>query len=79
MQAIKAAVALYSDILEAAAAWWIILGLSFHMLYMSYSNLNKHKAWLAVNNPGVISWTRYLVRLLSNVRISVRGQQWKLC
>lgn len=65
MQAIKAAVAFYSDILGAAAAWWILLFLSFYMLYTSYTNLNKHKACLAINNPSVILWTRYLVRLLS--------------
>lgn len=65
MQAIKAAVAFYSNILGAAAAWWILLFLSFYMLYTSYSNLNKHKAYLAINNPSVILWTRYLVRLPS--------------
>nr|XP_033494448.1 uncharacterized protein LOC117264530 isoform X2 [Epinephelus lanceolatus] len=41
---------------------WILLVLSFYMLYMSYSNLDKHKVWLAINNPFVISWTRYLTQ-----------------
>ncbi|XP_028289203.1 uncharacterized protein LOC114453486 [Parambassis ranga] len=41
---------------------WIPPVLSFYMLYMSYVNLNKHKAWLAINSPGVISWTQYLTQ-----------------
>ncbi|XP_049913253.1 uncharacterized protein LOC126398094 [Epinephelus moara] len=41
---------------------WILLVLSFYMLYMSYSNLDKHKVWLAINNPSVISWTHYLTQ-----------------
>lgn len=64
-QAIKTTVAFHSDILGAVILRWILPVLSFYMLYMSYSNLNKHKAWLAINNPSVISWTRYLVRPLS--------------
>lgn len=36
--------------------------LSFYMLYTSYSNLDKNKAWLAINNPNVIWWTRYLTQ-----------------
>ncbi|KAM6971662.1 uncharacterized protein LKV04_017222 [Tautogolabrus adspersus] len=47
---------------EAVTVRWILPGLSFYMLYMSYSNLNKHKAWLSVNNPAVTSWTRYLTQ-----------------
>lgn len=35
---------------------------SFYMLYTSYYNLNKHKAWLAINNPNAIWWTRYLTQ-----------------
>ncbi|XP_051267327.1 uncharacterized protein LOC127369723 [Dicentrarchus labrax] len=50
------------DILAAVALSWILPVLSFYMLYMSYSNLNKHKAWLAINNSSVISWTRYLTQ-----------------
>ncbi|XP_071341126.1 uncharacterized protein [Trachinotus anak] len=50
------------DILAAALLRWILPALSFYMLYMSYSNLNKHNAWLAINNPSVISWTRYLTQ-----------------
>ncbi|XP_031705717.1 uncharacterized protein LOC116384858 [Anarrhichthys ocellatus] len=50
------------DILEAVILGWILPVLSFYMLYMSYSNLNKHKAWLAINNPRVISWTCYLTQ-----------------
>lgn len=38
------------------------LALSLHMLYTSYSNLSKHKTWLAINNPNVIWWTRYLTQ-----------------
>ncbi|XP_053269049.1 uncharacterized protein LOC128426209 [Pleuronectes platessa] len=41
---------------------WIIPVLSFYMLYMSYSNLDTHKSWLAINNPSVILWTRYLTQ-----------------
>ncbi|KAK9527666.1 hypothetical protein VZT92_014208 [Zoarces viviparus] len=50
------------DIFGAVILGWILPVLSFYMLYMSYSNLNKHKAWLAINNPCVISWTRYLTQ-----------------
>ncbi|XP_044032775.1 uncharacterized protein LOC122866760 [Siniperca chuatsi] len=50
------------DILGAIILRWILPFLSFYMLYMSYCNLNKHKAWLAINNPSVISWTRYLTQ-----------------
>lgn len=50
------------DILGAVILGWILPVLSFYMLYMSHSNLNKHKAWLAINNPSVISWTRYLTQ-----------------
>ncbi|CAJ1082043.1 uncharacterized protein LOC121527473 [Xyrichtys novacula] len=41
---------------------WIPPVLSFYMLYVSYSNLDKHKAWLSINRPAVISWTRYLIQ-----------------
>ncbi|KAF1373095.1 hypothetical protein PFLUV_G00256760 [Perca fluviatilis] len=50
------------NILGAVLVWWNLPVISFYMLYMSYSNLNKHKAWLAINNPHVISWTRYLTQ-----------------
>ncbi|XP_054479273.1 uncharacterized protein LOC129111009 [Anoplopoma fimbria] len=50
------------DILGAVVLGWILTVLSFYMLYVSYSNLDKHKAWLTINNPGVISWTRYLTQ-----------------
>ncbi|XP_068566016.1 uncharacterized protein [Cebidichthys violaceus] len=50
------------DILGAAMLGWILPVLSFYMLYVSYSNLNKHKAWLAIYNPRVILWTRYLTQ-----------------
>ncbi|KAI3355309.1 hypothetical protein L3Q82_018164 [Scortum barcoo] len=49
-------------ILGAVAVGWIVPVFSFYMLYISYSNLNKHKRWLTVNNPNVISWTRYLTQ-----------------
>lgn len=71
MQAIKAASAFCSDIPGAATSWWILLFLSFYMLYLSYTNLHKHKACLAINNPAVISWTRYLVRMLCCQKIIV--------
>lgn len=35
---------------------------SFYMLYTSYYNLNKHKTWLAINNPNTIWWIRYLTQ-----------------
>lgn len=41
---------------------WILPILSFYMLFMSYSNLDKHESWLAINNPSVIQWTRYLTQ-----------------
>ncbi|XP_022622764.1 uncharacterized protein LOC111237805 [Seriola dumerili] len=50
------------NIYGAVLLRWILPALSFYMLYMSYSNLSKHKAWLAINNPSVISWTRYLTQ-----------------
>ncbi|XP_023181781.1 uncharacterized protein LOC111606181 [Xiphophorus maculatus] len=49
-------------ILPAVLSRWILPLHSFYMLFLSYSNLNKHKAWLAINNPGVIPWTRYLTQ-----------------
>lgn len=63
--------AFYSDILAAVTLGWILPVLSFYMLYMSYSNLHKYKAWLAINNPSVISWTRYLVRPLRYQKIKI--------
>jgi len=63
-QAIKAAVAFYSDIFGAVILEWILPVLSFSMLYTSYYNLNKHTAWLSVNSPRVVLWTRYLVKTL---------------
>ncbi|XP_039983223.1 uncharacterized protein LOC120790037 [Xiphias gladius] len=50
------------NILGAVLLTWNLPVLSFYMLYMSYSNLDKHKAWLAINNPSVITWTRYLTQ-----------------
>ncbi|KAM9713326.1 uncharacterized protein ACNS7B_023555 [Menidia menidia] len=49
-------------ILGAVVFKWILPVDSFYMLYMSYFNLNKHKTWLAINNPSMISWTRYLTQ-----------------
>lgn len=69
--AIKAAVAFHSDILGAVILRWILPVFSFYMLYMSYCHLNKHKRWLAINNPNVISLTRYLVRPLNYQMILV--------
>ncbi|XP_070709333.1 uncharacterized protein [Pempheris klunzingeri] len=50
------------DILGAVILRWTQSLLSFYMLYVSHSNLNKHKAWLGINKPSVISWTRYLTQ-----------------
>lgn len=50
------------EIVAAFIMTAILPALSFYMLYMSYSNLNKHKAWLAINNRNVIWWTRYLTQ-----------------
>ncbi|XP_029314010.1 uncharacterized protein LOC115025709 [Cottoperca gobio] len=50
------------DIRGAVILQWNQPILSFIMLFMSYSNLNKHKARLAINNPRVILWTRYLTQ-----------------
>ncbi|XP_038585367.1 uncharacterized protein LOC119910704 [Micropterus salmoides] len=50
------------DILGAVILRWILPVFSFYMLYMSYCHLNKHKRWLAINNPNVISLTRYLTQ-----------------
>lgn len=58
----KAAVVPHSDVFGAVLLSCSQPVLSFYMLCISYSNLNKHKSWLAINNPVVISWTRYLVR-----------------
>ncbi|GAA6215056.1 uncharacterized protein LOC108889554 [Lates japonicus] len=49
-------------LLGAVLLRWLLPVLSFYMLYISYRNLNKHKAWLAINNPSVIPWTRYLTQ-----------------
>ncbi|KAF7213405.1 uncharacterized protein [Nothobranchius furzeri] len=49
-------------ILSAVVLRWILPVYSFGMLYISYSNLSKHKSWLAINNPSVIHWTRYLTQ-----------------
>ncbi|XP_061569352.1 uncharacterized protein LOC133423209 [Cololabis saira] len=49
-------------ILAAASVRWILPIYSFYMLYMSYSKLYKYKNWLAVNNPKLILWTRYLTQ-----------------
>ncbi|KAM4543987.1 uncharacterized protein V3H82_021784 [Fundulus diaphanus] len=49
-------------ILPAVLLRWIIPLHSFFMLFISYSNLNKHEAWLAINNPSLIPWTRYLTQ-----------------
>lgn len=69
--AIKAAVAFCSDILGYIPLRWFLPVLSFYMLYMSYSNVNKFKAWLAFNNPLVISWTCLLMRGLNTQLLSV--------
>ncbi|CAK6969311.1 uncharacterized protein LOC118322108 [Scomber scombrus] len=50
------------DVVKAVSLTWILPVLSFYMLYMSYSNLNKSKAWLAINNPNEIWWIRYLTQ-----------------
>ena len=60
---IKALAVFYSYIIGAVLFSWILPVDSFYMLFMSYFSLNKHKAWLAINNPSVISWTHYLVML----------------
>ncbi|XP_047424417.1 uncharacterized protein LOC124995787 [Mugil cephalus] len=49
-------------ILGAVLLQWIPPVFSFCMLYMSYSNLSKHKAWLAINSPSMISRIRYLTQ-----------------
>ncbi|XP_013868744.1 uncharacterized protein LOC106520953 [Austrofundulus limnaeus] len=49
-------------ILVAVLFKWILPVYSFSMLYISYSNLHQHKAWLAINNPSVIHLTRYLTQ-----------------
>ncbi|RVE58740.1 hypothetical protein OJAV_G00197040 [Oryzias javanicus] len=49
-------------IVGAVVLQWFLPVYSFYMLHMSYTRLNKHKAWLAINNPDVISWTRYLTQ-----------------
>ncbi|KAL1006815.1 hypothetical protein UPYG_G00077530 [Umbra pygmaea] len=41
---------------------WIIPVNSFHMLFVSYRNLYRHRAWLAINNPKVPWLTRYLTQ-----------------
>ncbi|KAM3593694.1 uncharacterized protein V6R79_019384 [Siganus canaliculatus] len=48
------------DILEGVIVMWIPPVLSIYMLYMSYSNMEKHRAWLSINNPNAVSMTRYL-------------------
>lgn len=81
-QAIKAAVSLCSDVFGAVTLGCFLPALSFYMLYISYSNLNQFKAWLALNNPSIILWTRYLVRGLDyqvlfvfcNIQHRVKGQ-----
>ncbi|XP_019942965.2 uncharacterized protein [Paralichthys olivaceus] len=50
------------DFLGVVFLRWILPVLSFFMLFMSYSNLDTHKSWLAINNPSVIPWTRYLTQ-----------------
>ncbi|XP_010775630.1 5-hydroxytryptamine receptor 5A [Notothenia coriiceps] len=50
-----------SDICEAVVLEWTLPILSFNMLCMSYSNLDKHKERLVSSNQNVIWWTRYLV------------------
>lgn len=70
-QAIKSALPSCSDILGSVTAMWLLQGLTVCMLYISHSNLHKHKAWLAINNPSMISWTRYLVRLQHEIPVNV--------
>lgn len=50
------------NILGAVTSSWILPIFSFNMLYISYSNLDRYKTWLAINNPSVIPWTRYLTQ-----------------
>ncbi|XP_037311118.2 uncharacterized protein LOC119198266 [Pungitius pungitius] len=50
------------DLLGAVLLGWVPPLLAFYMLYVSCSNLSKHEAWLAINRPRVISWTRYLTQ-----------------
>lgn len=54
----------HSDLLGAVILGWVPPFLGFYMLYVSCSNLRAHEAWLAVNRPRALSWTRYLVRAL---------------
>ncbi|XP_017261837.1 uncharacterized protein LOC108230280 [Kryptolebias marmoratus] len=49
-------------ILSAVVFRWILPAYSFCMLYISYTNLRQHKAWLAINNPSGILVTRYLTQ-----------------
>lgn len=67
----RAAVAFHSDVLGAAATWWILLSFGFYMLYISYSNLDKCKTWLAINNPSMIFWINHLVRQLLRSFVSI--------
>ncbi|KAJ8010196.1 hypothetical protein DPEC_G00072480 [Dallia pectoralis] len=41
---------------------WIIPLHCFHMLFVSYRNLQRHSVWLAINNPNEPWWTRYLTQ-----------------
>ncbi|XP_010883777.1 uncharacterized protein LOC105019353 [Esox lucius] len=41
---------------------WVIPVHCFHMLFVSYRNLQRHSAWLAINNPREPWWTRYLTQ-----------------
>ncbi|XP_034428337.1 uncharacterized protein LOC117753919 [Hippoglossus hippoglossus] len=50
------------DFLGVVFLRWILPVLSFCMLFKSYSILDTHKSWLAINNPSVILWTRYLTQ-----------------
>nr|XP_040023822.1 uncharacterized protein LOC120812078 [Gasterosteus aculeatus aculeatus] len=50
------------DLLGAVILGWVPPFLGFYMLYVSCSNLRAHEAWLAVNRPRALSWTRYLTQ-----------------
>ncbi|KAK5849581.1 hypothetical protein PBY51_013906 [Eleginops maclovinus] len=50
------------DIFGAVFLDWTLPVLSFNMLSMSYSNLDKHRAQLVGSNRNVIWWTRYLTQ-----------------
>ncbi|XP_030253629.1 uncharacterized protein LOC115569716 [Sparus aurata] len=50
------------NLVSAVQLWWTIPVFSFFMLSISYYNVHKHKAWLAINTPRLATWTRYLTQ-----------------